>query len=677
MVGRGLLSQLLARPEVDISNPSNLLTGGVVSGRITSSLLSFIPGQVQETVEIRLKFVTMQRASQIASLMSMFLYNSIQQTITDRQVSQILDGRWISELQEQGIWDHLLDFKNAVLGGGEDLGGNNNNNNINSTNSMRLSSPTRAMSPFKSSPGPFRSSPGPSSIPGTSVFTHTERIIDPQIMSELTASSPAAQHQNILVTGRAQERIDERKERRDKEQAERVAEDEMQNECYNCRTLHATSWRKCTSRDEDGLFTIVLCNPCGLWFTCKKEHRPRKLWGKMKDGRPIPPARRGPRKRADKDRADKPEVRTHNRPPGPENKENSSQLSIAAMAAQANTHVSTLSKVSRPTKAQAQPTQTLSQPVALSAQSRPDNAAPKRPFQALTQTLQQPPTFDKPHLSATRTASMPVSDRPAKRAKKSATEVIDLDNADTPVDPALTSVTPTMPSTGTMSGPPANLAAPAHSHGHSASAPGTTASSSNGTPSLQPKTLPPLPPITPQKPKLTPGKNIKTPDFLVGVSPSRWLSAFLGSAAKSPSQLDSHHNHTSPVDHNTVNFFSEGDLFTESPFRGLYQGVRSEPFNHSSIGPNMPPPFHHASNDSAEDEFNMNILPSSPSIFRMYRDQNDLFSSSSQSTDATSPINKLQQMARNSPDAHKSLEESEEIGTTNKSKGLEESKKIA
>lgn len=649
MVGRGLLSQLLARPEVDISDTSLLLTGGVVSGRITSSLLSFIPGQAQETVEIRLRFVTIQKASQIASLMSMFLYSSIQQSLNDEQVSQICDGRWISDLQEQGIWEQLLEFKNSVLAEDENP-------------TRRMISPKKALSPFQSSPMPMAAAPAMSapSVNPEEGIRFVAKISDPQSSSGLLSSSPS-RHQTIIRSGRAQE-IDKAKE-------QGQVEKENGNECYNCRTLHASSWRKCTTHDDDGVFTIILCNPCGLWFANKKEHRPRKYWGKMRDGRPIPPSKRGPRKKSDKTTIVKAEKKTvlkmHDKPVGIQ----------ASIDLTDDSRKSSLSAPHHPTPmASHTPRPMASTPLGSTPGSshhthglsrthvQENPQLKKRPFQALTQSLQQPPVFENSQAMAARTASLPVSDRGAKRPK---TDVPDRPSsrdsahpaAATPAWPSKSAqfapaasspaVTPTMESTATMHSSPGT-----QHRSSGATAPGSpprTNSASSETPFLQPKALPPLPPITPQKVRLTPSKKDKTPDFLVGLSPSRWLSAYLGSS-RSPSQFSSH---TSPVDHNTVNFFSESDLFTESPFRGL---CRSEPFTQSTAA-SMPPP-------SADDDYNMNVLPSSPSIFRMYKDNSDLFSSSSQSTDATSPINKLQQIAKNSPDAHKSLEESEEIGNT-------------
>lgn len=642
MVGRGLLSQLLARPEVDISDTSTLLTGGVVSGRITSSLLSFIPGHAQETVEIRLRFVTIHKASQIASLMSMFLYSSIQQSLSDEQVSQICDGRWISDLQEQGIWEQLLEFKNSVLAEDDNP-------------TRRIISPKKALSPFQSSPitvAPALSAPSVNPDEGIRLVG---KISDPQSSSGLLSSSPS-RHQTIIRSGRAQE-IDKAKE-------QGQVEKENGNECYNCRTLHASSWRKCTTHDDDGVFTIILCNPCGLWFVNKKEHRPRKYWGKMRDGRPIPPSKRGPRKKSDKTtlvKAEKkPVLKLHDKPLGIQTSiDLTNDARKSTPSSQNPTPVSSHTMAPTPmgsTPVPSHHTQGLNR---THVQENPH--LNKRPFQALTQSLQQPPEFESSQTLASRTASLPVSDRGAKRHK---TDVASRPSCDAVHSAAIykptqfqaatssPAVTPTMESTATMPSSPGT-----QTRSNRASAPGSpprTNSASSSTPFLQPKALPPLPPITPQKVRLTPSKKDKTPDFLVGLSPSRWLSAYLGSS-RSPSQFSSH---TFPVDHNTVNFFSESDLFTESPFRGLYQGVRSEPFTQSTAG-SMPPP-------SADDDYNMNVLPSSPSIFRMYKDNSDLFSSSSQSTEATSPINKLQQIARNSPDAHKSLEESEEIGNTNK-----------
>ncbi|KAG5356982.1 hypothetical protein CKK34_6366 [Yarrowia sp. E02] len=647
MVGRGLLSQLLARPEVDISDTSTLLTGGVVSGRITSSLLSFIPGHAQETVEIRLRFVTIQKASQIASLMSMFLYSSIQQSLNDNQVSQICDGRWISDLQEQGIWEQLLEFKNSVLSEDDNP-------------ARRIISPKKALSPFQSSPVIVAPAlPAPSINPDEGIRL-VGKISDPQSSSGLLSSSPS-RHQTIIRSGRAQE-IDRAKEQTQMEK-------ENGNECYNCRTLHASSWRKCTTHDDDGVFTIILCNPCGLWFVNKKEHRPRKYWGKMRDGRPIPPSKRGPRKKSDKTtivKAEKkPVLKMHDRPLGIQATVDLTDDSRKSLPpSQHPTPVPSHSMVQTP--AGSTPMSSMgSAPVSghhthgLSRTHVQENALyKKRPFQALTQSLQQPPVFDNPQSMASRTTSLPVSDRGAKRPKTDApaqSDPVQHTAAYKPVhfqgSASSPAVTPTMESTATM---PSSPGIQTRSSGAAVpGSPARTNSASSGTPFLQPKALPPLPPITPQKVRLTPSKKDKTPDFLVGLSPSRWLSAYLGSS-RSPSQFS---NNTSPVDHNNVNFFSDGDLFTESPFRGLYQGVRSEPFTQNTAG-TMPPP-------SADDDYNMNVLPSSPSIFRLYKDNSDLFSSSSQSTEATSPINKLQQIARNSPDAHKSLEESEEIGNTN------------
>ncbi|KAG5366568.1 hypothetical protein CJU89_1001 [Yarrowia sp. B02] len=640
MVGRGLLSQLLARPEVDISDTSLLLSGGVVSGRITSSLLSFIPGQAQETVEIRLRFVTIQKASQIASLMSMFLYSSIQQSLNDGQVSQICEGRWIADLQEQGVWDKLLEFKNTVLS--ED-----------DNHTRRMISPKKALSPFQSSPMPVAAALSAPSMNRDEGLRIVGKISDPQSSSGLLSSSPS-RHQTIIRSGRAQE-IDKAKE-------QGQVEKENGNECYNCRTLHASSWRKCTTHDDDGVFTIILCNPCGLWFVNKKEHRPRKYWGKMRDGRPIPPSKRGPRKKSDKTTIVKPDkkpaLKMHDKP-----------LNVQATIDLTDDSRKHMPLSQHPTPVPSHAVAPMaSSPLSHVAQGldrshvQDNSQFKKRPFQALTQSLQQPPVFENSQSVASRTASLPVSDRGAKRPKTDVprTHEAAYSAASTPAwsskpiqmpSAASPAATPTMESTATMPsspGPRSNAAAP--------SSPPRANSGSSGTPFLQPKALPPLPPITPQKVRLTPSKKDKTPDFLVGLSPSRWLSAYLGSS-RSPSQFSSH---TSPVDHNTVNFFSESDLFTESPFRGLCQGVRSEPFTQATAG-SMPPP-------SADDDYNMNVLPSSPSIFRMYKDNTDLFSSSSQSTDATSPINKLQQIARNSPDAHKSLEESEEIGNTNRTK---------
>lgn len=649
MVGRGLLSQLLARPEVDISDTSLLLTGGVVSGRITSSLLSFIPGQAQETVEIRIRFVTIQKTSQIASLMSMFLYSSIQQILEESEVANICEGRWISELQEQGIWDQLLELKNSVL----------SEDDHPSHTTRRMISPKKAMSPFLSSPMAMTSPVLPASTAMTPVVSgavenpqDSIRMVgrdkNPQNNSSLLSSSPT-KHQTIIKSGRAQE-IDTAR------LAQKI-DKESSHECYNCRTLHASSWRKSLVEDESGVFNVMLCNPCGLWYVNKKVHRPRKYWGKIKDGRPIPPSKRGPRKKSEKNTL----IRTKPK------QQIQGMIDLTADFKQVPEESTPCSSHSSPMPT---PMPTMVSTLPAHGLSRThvhenlsDGHLKKRPFQALTQSLQQPPVFDNERSSmASRTASLPASGKGAKRPKNDDdSSCIDpaLSSAATPVwTPRVTTtsrpvcspaLTPLMESTATMHSSPGNQgrsneAAPSSPHR-------PNSSSSSGTPFLQPKALPPLPPITPQKLRLTPNKKDKTPDFLVGLSPSRWLSAYLGSS-RSPSQFS---NHTSPADHN-MSFFSESDLFTESPFKGLCNGnLRSEPFSHATVG-SMPPP-------SADDDFNMNVLPSSPSIFRMYKDNNDLFSSGSQSTDATSPINKLQRIARNSPDANKSLEESEEIGS--------------